>query len=55
MTQMCTHFKTDVAQNRIGDVFLTLTVRGPFSEKTEAMYVELNERTEAATNDFSST
>ena len=50
--------------------FLTLTVRGPFyskdfkwkkyedtkliSEKTEALYVELNEKAEAATNNFSS-
>ena len=50
--------------------FLSSTVRGPFhrkdfmwkknggtrliSEKTEASYVELDERTEAATNNFSS-
>ena len=62
--------KTDAAQNLINNFFLTLIVRGPFnrkdlsekkcrsteliSEKMEAFYVELNERAEAATNNFSS-
>ena len=51
--------------------FLTLTVRGPFhrkdfkwkkyggtgliSEKTEALYAELNERMEAATSSYTAT
>ena len=58
------NIKTDVAQNLIDDFFLTLTIRGPFyrkdfkwkkwgygliSEKTEVLYIELNERAEAAT------
>ena len=32
---MCTYFntKTDVAQNVIDDLFLTLAVRGPFHRK----------------------
>ena len=58
--------ETNVAQNMIDDFFLTLTVLGPFhrndfkrkkvggtgliSEKTEALYAELNERAEAATS-----
>ena len=58
--------KTDVSQNLIDNFFLTLTVRGPFhrkdfklkkyggmgliSEKTEAFYVEFNERAEATTS-----
>ena len=35
MTQICTYFKpkTDVAQNLINKVFLTLTVRGSFHRK----------------------
>ena len=63
---MCMYFKTEtgVAQNLIDDLFLTLTVRGPFhrkdfnskkyrgmgltSEETEALYAELNERGEVA-------
>ena len=61
--------ETDVAQNLIDDFFLTLTVRGPFhwkdfkckkhgrtgliSEKTEALYAELNKRPEAATSSYS--
>ena len=56
--------KTDVAQNLIDDFFQSLTVRRPFhrkdfkwkknwctgliSEKTEVLYVEHNERAEAA-------
>ena len=63
--------KTDVAQNLIDDFFLTLTVRGPFHrkdfkwkkngftglipEKTDILYEELNERTEAATGSYSVT
>ena len=62
---------TDAAQNLIDDFFLTLTVRGPFhrkdfkwkkyggtgliSEKTEAMYAELNESAEAVTSSYSAT
>ena len=61
--------KTDVAQNLIDKFFLTLAVRRPFhrkdfkwkkiegkgviSEKIEALYVELNERPEAATTSYS--
>ena len=46
MTEMCTYFitKTDVAQNLIDDFFT-----GLISEKTEALYAQLNERAEAAT------
>ena len=63
--------ETNVAQNMIDDFFLTLTVLGPFhrndfkrkkvggtgliSEKTEALYAELNERAEAATSCYSVT
>ena len=62
--------KTDEVQNLIDNFFLTLTARRPFhrkdfsekkcggtgliSEKREALYVELNERAEAATMNFSS-
>ena len=61
--------KTDVAQNLIDKFFLTLPVNGPFhrkdfkwkkyrgtgliSEKTEAFYVELNEKVEGATSSYS--
>ena len=61
--------KTGIAQNLIDTFFQTLTVRGPFHgedfgwgkygstglifEKTEALYVELNERAEAATSSYS--
>ena len=61
--------ETDVFQNLI--VVLTLIVRGPFhrkdfkwkkyggtgliSEKTEAMYAELNESAEAVTSSYSAT
>ena len=63
--------ETDVAQNLNDDFFLTLTASGPFhrkdfkwekyggtgliSEKTEALYAELNERAEAATSSYSVT
>ena len=63
--------KSDVAQNLIVDFFLTLTVRGPIhrrtlserkygdteliSKKTETLYVELNERAEAANSEYSIT
>ena len=60
--------KTNAAQNLIDKFFKTLTAREPFyrkdfyvkkiwgtgfSEKTEALYVELTERTEAATSSHS--
>ena len=61
----------DVAQNLMVNFFQTLTVRGHFhrkdfrwkkyggaglrSEKTEALYAELNKRAEAATSSYSAT
>ena len=66
---MCAYFntKTDKAQNLIDDIFLTLTVRGPFHRKdskckkiggyvvNKQKYAELNERAEAATDSYSVT
>ena len=66
---MCAFFntKTDKAQNLIEDIFLTLTVRGPFHRKdsnckkiggygvNKQKYAELNERAEAATDSYSVT
>ena len=60
MTQMCTYFKTktDVAQNLIDKSFSNFDCERTFptgliSEKTEALYVELNERAEAVTSSYS--
>ena len=63
--------ETDVAEKLVDDFFLTLTVSGAFhkkdfnwknywgtgsiSEKTEALYAELNKRAAAATNSYSVT
>ena len=59
--------KTNAAQNLIVKFFKTLTARDPFyrkdfyvkkiwgtgfSEKTEALYVELNERAKATTSSY---
>ena len=70
---VCTYFKieTDVDQNLINDIFLILTVWGPFyrkgvelkkydgtgliSEETEVLQAELNESAEAATSSYSAT
>ena len=69
--KVCTHFKTetDVSQNLIDDFFLFFfSVRrilsggkygyggtGLISEKTEALYAELNKRAAAATSRYSQT
>ena len=57
MTQMYTYFKTktDVAQN-LTDKFLSnfdCGGMGLISEKTEALFVELNEKAESATSSYS--
>ena len=61
---MRTYFntKTDVAQNLIDDFFsnfycqrIKKKIWGLISEKTEALYAELNERAEAATSSYSVT
>ena len=67
---MCTYFETetDVAQNLIGDFFLTSAVEGPFHRKgfkwkkiwgyganfwkMEVLYAEINERPEAAISSY---
>ena len=69
-TKVCTHFKTetDVSQNLIDDFFLFFSIRrilsggkygyggtGLVSEKTEALYAELNKRAAAATSRYSQT
>ena len=68
---MCMYFKTktDVVQNLVDKIFLTVTVKGPFHrkdfkgkknggtaliyEETKVLYVELNERAEAGTSSYS--
>ena len=59
---MCPCFKTetDVAQNRINDLIKVKKKKkkcgtGWISEKTEALYAELNEGAEAATSSHSAT
>ena len=62
---MCTYFKTetDVAQNLIDDFFSNfvclctgkISITELISEKTKALYGELNERAEAAARSYSVT
>ena len=56
---MCTYFKVEfaVVQNMIDDVFLTLTVRGPFHRKGKNKFCMLNltKRVETPTSRYSAT
>ena len=54
---MCTYFKTETEDHSIGRSLSEKKCRdtGLVSEKTEALYAELNERVEAATSSYSAT
>ena len=53
----CTYFKTETEDHSIGRSLSEKKCRdtGLVSEKTEALYAELNERVEAATSSYSAT
>ena len=54
---MCTYFKTEAVDHSTGKILSDKKIWGTelVSEKTEALFAELNERVEAATSSYSAT